>query len=190
MRLFAALPVPGDARAALERLTGGLRDAEWPVRWVRGEGLHLTLKFYGEVAPSLERPLAEALRGAAGGTPPLDLCATQVDCFPNARRARVIVATLEAPAALELLQDGIERAGAALGFEPEGRAFRPHVTLGRVRQGGRLPAGAEARLQALKPDIAFLAEEVVLYESTPAAGGSRYEPRAVVPLVHPTAAAR
>jgi 2'-5' RNA ligase len=51
MRLFVAIPVSDPAREQALRLLGQLRSANWPVRWVHDEGLHMTLKFFGEVAP-------------------------------------------------------------------------------------------------------------------------------------------
>jgi RNA 2',3'-cyclic 3'-phosphodiesterase len=185
MRLFAALPVPTAARSAIGALVGELRadaDAGWPVRWTLDEQLHLTLKFYGEIAPERLAELGDALRVAAAGTPPLDCVVTALGTLPPGRRGRVVVAAIDAPAALELLQDRVERGSAALGFPVEGRAFRPHVTLGRLRRGARLPTDAPARLAAVRPELPFLIEEAVLYESRLGPGGARYEPRVTVAL--------
>ena len=71
MRLFAALPIPEPARRGIVPLLERLRDGDWPVRWVHDEGLHLTLKFFGEVAPDRLDVIAEALRFAGPGTGPL-----------------------------------------------------------------------------------------------------------------------
>src|SRR6476661_4630708 len=59
VRCFAALPVPEDAAAALAQVVAPLRAGSWPVRWVRPEGIHITLKFYGEVAEDRAESIAE-----------------------------------------------------------------------------------------------------------------------------------
>ncbi len=141
MRLFAAVPIPEPAREQILKLLGKLREAGWPVRWVHDEGLHMTLKFFGEVAPERLDVIAEALRFAAHGAETLALELGELGAFPSRNRPRVLWVGVQAPAALELLQDRIERGCEAIGFPPEGAPFQPHVTLGRVREGQRLPAG-------------------------------------------------
>jgi 2'-5' RNA ligase len=84
---------------------------------------------------------------------------------------------------VELLVDRVERACATLGFAVEGRPFRPHVTLGRVREGSTLPAAAVRLLeQGELPAVSFVSDRLVLYESQPGPGGSRYTVRATFPL--------
>ena len=62
MRLFAAIPLPGSAQEAAARKLRELRALDWPVRWVHEEGLHLTLKFFGEVAPDRLETIVEMLQ--------------------------------------------------------------------------------------------------------------------------------
>ena len=83
MRLFAAVPVPEPAREQILKLLGKLREAGWPVRWVHDEGLHMTLKFFGEVAPERLDVIAEALRFAAQGAEPLALELGDLGAFPS-----------------------------------------------------------------------------------------------------------
>jgi 2'-5' RNA ligase len=82
-----------------------------------------------------------------------------------------------------MLQNRLERQGEEIGFPPEGAPFRPHVTLGRVREGHRLPTGALGGMNGTYERVAFLAEEVVLYESLLAREGPRYEARSRLSLV-------
>ena len=165
MRLFVALPLPDGARRELGQMLDRLRSRDWPVRWVRDDGLHLTLKFFGEVDPGQVGVISRALETATQGTPPLPLALTALGAFPTPQRARVLWIGVEAPAALELLADRVERACLDIGFPVEGKPFHPHITLGRVREGGRLAAGA-LRDGGLPPlGTAFQAEEVVLFES-------------------------
>jgi RNA 2',3'-cyclic 3'-phosphodiesterase len=178
MRLFAALPVPDAAREEIERRIRGIKREPWPVRWVKSNGLHLTLKFFGEVEEDRLDAIAAALKTATAGVPALDLGFGEVSAFPEPRRARVIVLGLEGPAALELLANQVERECEPLGFEIEARPFRPHVTLGRVRQGERLRPEAVDRLAGLEIRGGFLAPELVLYESRLGPEGPSYIARA------------
>lgn len=136
MRLFIAVNFPPPVRDALYAATAPLRSSVTPgaVTWVRGDALHLTLKFLG--APTsrgldeLQRTVADV---AARGRP-LTLHFAGVGAFPNLRRPRSVWAGLSHDGKLELLQHDIESACAMLGYDVEGRPFRPHVTLGRIKR--------------------------------------------------------
>jgi 2'-5' RNA ligase len=177
MRLFVAVPVTEPARGQILKLLGQLRSASWPVRWVHDEGLHMTLKFFGEVGAERLDVIAEALRFAAVDAGTLALQLGDLGAFPSRSRPRVLWVGVNAPPALELLQDRIERGCEAIGFPPEGAPFQPHITLGRVREGQRLPAGGlEDHATAFDP-VPFIGQELVLYESVLTTGGPRYESR-------------
>jgi 2'-5' RNA ligase len=182
VRLFAGLPLDAGTRATLTRLTADVRRSGWPVRWVAPEAWHLTVKFYGEREEAEVAPIGAGLADAVQGTPPLDLQFTALGANAAGRRARVLWLDVEAPAALELLHHRVELAGQALGIEAEGRPFRPHLTIGRVRNGAVLPPGAGEQLTVATVDVAFLADRLVLFESTLGPGGPRYTERATFPL--------
>lgn len=177
MRLFVAVPLPPPAHEAAGSLLRSLRELEWPVRWVRDDGLHITLKFFGEVTSDRLEAIEELLQIATAGMGPLELSLSGGGAFPSAARPRVLRLEVNAGADLELLQDRLERGGEQIGFPPEGRAFRPHITLGRVREGHRLPAGAMRRLEALPPGVSFQADQVVLFESRQTSTGPFYAVR-------------
>lgn len=182
MRLFAAVPLPEPARGELAGLLERLRRRELPVRWVGDHGLHLTLKFFGEVGAERLDVIAEAIRLAAGTPEPLPLRLGELGAFPNPRRPRVVWVGLEAPPALELLQDRLERQCDAIGFPPDSAPYRPHVTLGRVREGERCPLReVEAAAGPVKP-VEFLATDLVLYESVLTQGRPVYHSRYAVAL--------
>lgn len=182
MRLFAAVPIPEPARGEIARLLARLREPGWPLRLVHDHGLHLTMKFFGEVPPGRLEVIEEAVRAAVPGTGTLSLSLAEIGAFPGFRRPRIIWVGLEAPPALELLQDRLERRAEAIGFPPEGVPFRPHVTLARVREGHRLPPGALESLDGQYEPVSFLASELVLYESVMERGGPRYQPRLALDL--------
>jgi 2'-5' RNA ligase len=167
MRLFAAITLPDSIRSELAALLDRLAARGWPVRWSRPDGLHLTLKFFGDVAPERLGEIGAALETAAAGTLPIPLSLTEPGAFPNPRHPRV----------LELLVDRIERASAALGFAAEAKVFHPHITLGRVRDGAVLPPGVLKQIPVIEE--AFVADHLDLFESRPGAGGARYLSRAI-----------
>jgi 2'-5' RNA ligase len=184
MRLFVAIPIPDPARGQILGLLGRLREGGWPVRWVHDEGLHMTLKFFGEVASERLDVIQEALRFAAEGAGAVSLRLGDLGAFPSRTRPRILWVGIEAPASLELLQDRIERGCEAIGFPPEGTPFQPHVTLGRVREGQRLPPGGlDDHAEGIE-QVSFLAEELVLYESLLTTRGPRYESRLTLALGH------
>lgn len=183
MRLFVAIPVPPPAHETLGEVLDRWRSTDWPVKWVRADGLHLTMKFLGSVGPERISGVRDGLSASIAGTPELAFTLTELGAFPTVARARTLFAGLESDPRLELLVHQIERASAELGFPVAGRPFRPHVTLGRVRDGSRLSAAAvQAIEQAELPAVGFVSDRVILYESQPGAGGSTYEVRATFPL--------
>lgn len=182
MRLFAGIPLDPGTRTALAGRIEALRGAGWPVRWTAPESWHLTVRFYGERDAADVGRIGSGLTEAARGTPALDLHLTTVGTNALGRRARILWVAVEAPAALELLHDRVERAGIALGIELEGRPYRPHLTIGRVRDGAALPPDAGPRLAGTTVDLPFLADRLVLFESVPGRGGPEYTARATIPL--------
>jgi 2'-5' RNA ligase len=182
MRLFAGMPMPEAARREIEALLEELRAADWPVRWVRAEGLHLTLKFYGEVAAERLEVIDESIRMAARGARAMALRLDALGAFPSAARPRVLWVGIDGPAALAALWERLEQGGEALGFAPEGTPFRPHVTLGRVREGQRLPPRALDGYQQRYERTAFVADRLVLYESVLTKQGPRYDERLALEL--------
>ena len=137
IRAFIAVELPPAVREAVESVVRELRSGIGDgVRWVRPEGVHLTLKFLGDIdagsVPAVSRAMAQCAASAA----PFDLFLEGVGVFPNARRPRVIWIGLGgALEPLLALQHSIDRELEGLGFARERRPFTPHLTLGRVRDG-------------------------------------------------------
>lgn len=188
-RVFAALELPRENQDLLGETLAGLQAAApaGAVRWVRPEAIHLTVKFYGDVEgarlPAVEAVLAEAARGEH----PLRLRIQGLGVFPNARRPQVIWAGLEGDLdPLRDLQAKIEAGSAQLGFAPEGREFKPHLTLGRVN-GGLRPSDHARLMEALKARRdaifgAFTVETLCLVRSDLRPAGSVYTTLYAAPL--------
>jgi len=133
-RLFFALQPDDAARADLLDAVADLADVEG-LKLTPAENLHVTVKFLGNV-PDPEIPdVIEVGRAAAAPTPPFELNTEGVRLMPRPRAPRVLAAALDCPPPLTALVDALEQRLADLGFQREGRAFRPHITLGRFKFG-------------------------------------------------------
>jgi 2'-5' RNA ligase len=137
VRTFIAVELDQEIRSGLQTLQDRLRALVAPrsVRWVRPEGIHLTLKFLGDTPTGKLDEIQNALAMAAGDLFAFSFAVGGLGCFPNARRPRVLWVGLQEPAgALVRLRDAVEEHVAPLGFPTEKRRFHPHLTLGRVQR--------------------------------------------------------
>ncbi|MBI4185403.1 MAG: RNA 2',3'-cyclic phosphodiesterase [Proteobacteria bacterium] len=177
IRLFVGIPLPQPIRDRLAGLCAGVPGA----RWVAPDNLHLTLRFIGEVDP----PTADELDGALAGiaAPGFEISLVGVDCFQSNRQPpRVLWAGVEREPRLQHLYDKIESALVRAGLPPEGRKFRPHVTLARLRDAPGPRIGAWMHEHGLFRAGPVPVEAFVLYSSHPGADGSVYVEEAVYPL--------
>jgi len=134
VRLFLAINLDPTVRRAIVEAAAPLRAAAPSLGWVDDSRLHLTLKFLGDTTDDRVPPLCQAMNDVAGRHRPFAMHIRETGAFPNFRRARVVWMGIEREPRLELLHHDVELATEALGFEVEGRAFRPHLTLARVRE--------------------------------------------------------
>ena len=135
LRAFIAVELPVELRQQIGDTTAGLRQGIGPlVRWVPVENMHLTLKFLGDIAPSNVEMLSGMVHAETDLFRCFDFHLGGLGSFPNLKRPRVLYIGIQAPAALEALQRGVESAARRLGYESEERSFSPHLTIGRVRQ--------------------------------------------------------
>jgi 2'-5' RNA ligase len=135
IRAFIAIPLPTPLLDRLVALQRRLERKTPPrsVRWVRGEGIHLTLKFLGDTPTEKLPEIEQALAVVARHAPTCTFTAEGLGCFPNIRRPRVVWVGVNEPAGrLEALQNAIEEVMTPFGYPPEKRGFSPHLTLGRI----------------------------------------------------------
>jgi 2'-5' RNA ligase len=137
IRGFISIELPEDAKRGLARLRKELeRDEHKFVKWVDPEGIHLTLKFLGNIPSKQVTEIAEAMEKATQGISRFLLEISGLGAFPNLRQARVFWVSVGGEIdKLSRLQKNIDSALAALGFTKEERSFVPHLTLARVKQG-------------------------------------------------------
>ncbi len=178
IRSFVALDIPVKTQEALAALTHELQRAQAPVSWVKADRIHVTLKFLGNVTAGQIEAIQEALAPAAAACSPFHLQPFGCGAFPTIKQMRVVWVGLRGDEkALFSLQKSVETGLAPLGFEPEDRAFRAHLTLGRVkgRQHQRALQEALLSLQGFEAE-AFDVTELVLYKSDLMPQGARYTP--------------
>ena len=174
IRTFVAIRLPGEIEESLGKLEEEMQPL-WPergVRWVQAENIHLTLRFLGDMEEGKVGEIGEGLDEVADGYEVFSLALANSGCFPNERRPRVIWTGVEdGGGKLGELQRDVEALVQKLGWEAEGRDYRPHLTLGRVRQGVRPPK--ESWLKD-PPGLEFRVGAIELIESVLQLGGAEY----------------
>jgi 2'-5' RNA ligase len=146
-------------------------------RWVRPEGVHLTLRFLGDTPPERVEGLRPPLAAAAAACPPLEARVTELGTFPGpGRPPRVLWLGIALPSPALSLQAECERAAVGVGFPPEERPFRAHLTLARFRERVLRPALPPVDLGIIPLDT------LALVRSELRPGGAVYTPIARFPL--------
>ena len=177
MRLFIALDIPAEIRARLVEFMERARPYASDARWARPEGLHVTLKFVGEVKDDKLAKIKSALTSVK--TAPFDVNFAGAGFFPGAKSPRVFWIGVDGGQALPQLASTIEEATLAAGVPKEDRAYSPHLTLARSGSG----PGAHHLLKPLAPFLerepeprfgTMTAREFWLYRSELQRGGAKY----------------
>jgi RNA 2',3'-cyclic 3'-phosphodiesterase len=177
LRLFVATLVPGDVRLALADAVAPIRERYPKARWVPTENQHVTVKFLGRTWPRLVEWVTANVAQVAAGHGPLETRLDDLGAFPNVRRARVLWAGLEDVGSkfatiAGALDDLLSRE-----FEPEKRAFTPHLTVARFDPPVRL----EEPMTSIESEP-FAVDRLVLFESHLRRPAPVYEPLATFPL--------
>jgi RNA 2',3'-cyclic 3'-phosphodiesterase len=176
MRLFFAIELSDALLDMLDQETAALRAEAPELSWTTREKRHLTLKFLGGVDEEATPRLIEAAERVAAAVRPMEMGVREVGAFPNFRRARVVWIGVEQEPRLELLHHDLELACENAGFEVEGRPFRPHITLARVR--APLPVERARSFARVARSVRLRAseqvKEITLFESNLAPSGAHY----------------
>jgi RNA 2',3'-cyclic 3'-phosphodiesterase len=133
VRLFLAINLPSATKREIADATAPLRDTVPDLTWIREPLLHLTLKFLGEQPAERLDEIQGMVTHVAGRHRELVMAMGGIGAFPNFQRARVVWMGVAQEPRLELLHHDVEVASGALGVEMEGRPFRPHLTLARLK---------------------------------------------------------
>ena len=188
IRTFIAIDIPGDAKDALAALIQSLESSGLHgIRWVNPKGIHLTLKFLGNIPQSMPPRILDALNHACQEHAPFDLSLGEFGVFPNPNNPRVLWVGLNGDtSSLSRLQASVEKQCRSLGFEPDRRPFRPHLTLGRVRRSLPLPqldiVRAVLKDRTSAGALQWSVEEIHLIHSTLTPQGAVYRSLGTLPL--------
>ena len=183
-RLFVAVPLPEAARSAVEELIAPIAattgSGARTVRWVRMDGLHLTLRFLGATPFERVGAVEAAVRSAAAGQHPFRIVIHGAGSFPTRSRPRALwLGLVEGIDELGRLYDRLQASLSEIGWTPDERPFRPHLTLAR---SDGVPDAASVvmtlREAASNFSFAFAADRLVLFESITGGGPARYVPLA------------
>ena len=187
MRLFVALDLPEGVREELRELIARLKKHFPSARWVRAEGIHITVKFIGYTDEENFEPICGALAQIRLERL-VEMEFRGLGFSPNERRPRVLWCGVKASSNLPKLASDIEQALEPLGIERESREFVPHLTLARLESGG----GSGTHIQKLVQAAGELADkgfgsatetEFYLYESVLKRSGAKYKRLRAFPFV-------
>jgi RNA 2',3'-cyclic 3'-phosphodiesterase len=197
LRLFVAVEVPKEWKQALATLQDSMQAAlardplisRARLRWVRPEGMHITLKFIGGVSEGRLQAIQEQLAAAVTEPSGIHLALGRAGSFEERRAPRVVLTTIETPhlQRLHRLAESIETWLEAAGVPRDRRRFTPHVTLARLPDGisdaeRRRIAEVTNAVPFPKP-ASFLVESISLMQSFLEPGGARYVRLSRYPLV-------
>lgn len=134
MRTFIAIEIPGELKQRIREVQDQVRAGAVDASWPRPEGIHLTLKFLGEVPDSRIPEIKNALASAVAGVGRFRLETGGIGAFPTPKNARVAWIGISGDReTLNRLQAAVEDEMARAGFEREDRKFKPHLTLARIK---------------------------------------------------------
>lgn len=181
LRTFIAIELPHDIQAQIHQQQQSLAQIldDPPIRWVKPESIHLTLKFLGEITPAKAKEIGDGLGVEVKDFSAASVVVGGLGCFPNFNRPRVVwVGLIEERNILKQLQAHLDDWLESLGFNPEKRGFSPHLTIGRVHRSvnarQRKSLGDQIQSQHIPSLGQFKAEAVHLFKSDLKSTGAVY----------------
>ncbi len=188
IRSFIAIELPEEVKSGLHRLQAELKLPQYAfVKWVTPEGIHLTLKFLGNISPQKVAEITRVMEQASQGVSPFQLQITDVGAFPNMRQPRVLWLGIRGDIdKLVAWQQRIDNGLVPLGFAKETRPFTPHLTLARLREncspGDRRDLGELVMKTPVEFNYALAVNSLNLMKSQLLPGGAVYSRLAEVKL--------
>ena len=188
VRAFVAIELPDHVRDVLSEVVEHLRLARIQgLRPVRPEGVHLTLKFLGDIESGRVQEIVDVLTPMARGHSRFELLLGGPGAFPNTRSPRVLWLAIEGDLEpLAQLQDQAQEALQRLGYARDKRRFSPHLTVARLRDGTppamRRRAAETLASAPIDSGVSLPVEAMSLMRSRLHPQGARYERLALIPL--------
>jgi 2'-5' RNA ligase len=176
-RLFIAIELPAEIRHKIQKYIDRLRSELPDVRasWVRERNLHLTLKFFGDVALERVEGVSRALQAAAADMPQLKIDIRDRGSFPARGTPSVLWVGIEDPSGnLDKLHEALENECERAGFARDPRSFHPHLTIARLRDSRGARRLADLHKSTDLPDVGVRVQHVCLIRSEISSAGSRY----------------
>jgi 2'-5' RNA ligase len=176
IRCFIAATIPKTVLLEIEKYSQDLKRIAPDVRWVKAKGIHLTLKFLGEINATLLAQVRESLLSIKEIVNPFPVNIQGAGCFPTRKRPRVFWLGLEQDKSnsLTIAQQWIEDRLYGLGFEKEKRPFSPHLTLGRVKKPQDFTHLFKYLDKHPFEKVSFTIEDIVLMQSILKPSGAEY----------------
>jgi 2'-5' RNA ligase len=187
-RTFVAVETPSEIRHRAAALIERLKSSGAKVRWADTETMHWTLNFLGDVPDNEIAAVCKCVTAAVAPFSPFEMDVCICGAFPSSGRPRTLwLGVGEGAEALVELQAALERKLAGLGFRPEARQFKPHLTLGRVRDRS---SGLDELADLVRRHADFSAgmmavDEVVVFSSQLERTGAVHTPLGHAPLAGP-----
>ncbi len=183
MRLFIAIEIGDRVKKEIETLLGKLDNKDAGIKWVKPENIHITLRFLGEVKEELLDGIKEVIQRVAERHTAFEIKAKGTGVFPDYSRPRVLWVGVDEDERLKAIFNTLNVELEGIGFPPEERPFRPHLTIGRVKS----PKAIKSVLKELRGyrDREFgkiPVKEIVLMKSTLKPTGAEYEKLMTAPL--------
>ena len=178
-RIFCAVELPERVRARLRDHIQRLRKdvPEVAASWSRVENIHLTVKFFGNVTLDQVETISAAASRTVKEYSAFQIGVGNTGVFPRPSRPQVLWIGVDDPSGkLLALQQRFENECAAKGFPKEGRAFRPHLTIARLRKPEGARRLAEAHLSMQFESIPVTLTELIVFRSELSSKGSKYTP--------------
>ena len=177
MRTFVAVELDPDVKDSLVELTSRLSRRPADIKWVKKQGMHITLKFLGEVAETQIPEIVQALHEACDSFVSFPISIRGMGFFPpHSPLPRILWVGIDQSRALSVLQEKIEDKLNKQGFPREKRQFRPHLTLGRVRSGKNISGVLQDLNDHRESDFGQMqVKKVTLFKSTLKPTGADYE---------------
>lgn len=138
IRAFIAIDLPPHVLGEIKTVTDDLKGKTKGLKWVRQEGIHLTLKFLGDITPDQADLIGKSLDEATAEFGSLELALDRPGAFPSVKRPRVIWVGLDGELEkLKRLQKSVEEACFSSGFDKDERPYSPHLTVARIKRSNR-----------------------------------------------------
>lgn len=183
LRCFIAIEIPETIRKSISDIIACLKKSGSDVKWVAHENIHITLQFLGETEESIIPAIKGALDKILAPYSPFYIKITDIGCFPDGRRPRVIWVGMEESQTLINLRGDIADELVKFGYPKEERGFTPHVTIGRVKSNrnmGELLRRLEEFTATDFPD--FEVQNITLMKSELNPSGAKYYSLAEIPF--------